>query len=94
MTDHLSINVQRLMDVLAQMRARGATTALTTEIIAQYMGGFHSNQGVPVKDSWNAQFGKYLKAHGADLGIAEETSRIRVEVNSHPTTCSRWRLPD
>lgn len=92
MTDHLSINAQRLRDVLAQMRANGVTTALTTDIIDKYMGGFHSNQRVPVNDSWNAQFGKYLKAHGAQFGIAQEASKIPVTVNGHPTTCSRWQL--
>lgn len=92
MTDHIAINQQRLIEILVEMRANGIATALTTEIIDKYMGGFHTNKGVAVNDSWNAQFGKYLKAHCLDLGISEQASKERVVVNGHPTKCSRWQV--
>ena len=92
MTDHIAINEKRLLDVIAEMRIHGETSARTTEIIDKYMGGFSSNKKVPASDSWNAQFGKYLKAHQASLGIAEIASKQRVVVDGHPTTCSIWNL--
>ncbi|MEH6386707.1 hypothetical protein [Pseudomonas profundi] len=92
MTDHIDINEERLQQVLAEMRERNEASALTTDIIELYMGGFHSNKGVPVKDSWNAQFGKYLKANSSKFGINELSSHESVKVNGHPTSSSRWSL--
>lgn len=56
------------------------------------MGGFHTNKLVPVKDSWNAQFGRYLKAHYTDLKIREITQNVPVIVRGERTTASRWSL--
>lgn len=92
MTDHLEINEERLQQVLSEMRESGKDSALTTDVIELYMGGFHSNKGVPVKDSWNAQFGKYLKANSAKFDISEVGTNERVTVNGHPTSASRWSL--
>jgi hypothetical protein len=92
MTEHISINNVRLAAVLNQMRNIGNTSVLTTEIIEQYMGGFHSNRRVPVADSWNAQFGKYLKAHLQELQIVELEANVRVETNGGTTHASRWGL--
>lgn len=92
MTDHIEINEERLHQVLTEMRERNEVSALTTDIIEVYMGGFHSNRGVPAKDSWNAQFGKYLKANSPKFGITELNSGESVKVNGHATTSSRWNL--
>jgi hypothetical protein len=92
MTDHISINTERLSEVLNEMRRSGISTALTTDIIQQYMGGFHSNKGVPVADSWNAQFGKYLKANSEQFGISEVAANVRVIIDGSPTNASRWNL--
>jgi len=92
MTDHISINAQRLSEVLDDMRRSGTLTALTTEIIAKYMGGFHSNKGVPVVDSWNAQFGKYLKSNSQKLGISEMQPKVKTIVEGNPTSASKWSI--
>ncbi len=92
MTDHIAINPTRLVEVLDEMRRNGATTALTTDIIDKYMGGFHSNEGVPVVDSWNAQFGKYLKSNREVLRISENKAGVRVKVNGVATSASKWNL--
>ena len=92
MTDYIAINRSRLADVLDQMREAGRSEALTTEIIGEYMGGFHSNRGVPVTDSWNGQFGKYLKAHMRELRIDELETHVRVPVGDGITHTSRWGL--
>ncbi|GEM_PF-1481023 len=91
MTDAIKINTERLTDTLNELRLN-RSEALTTEIIDRYMGGFHQNKGVPVSDSWNAQFGKYLKAHHAELDIREIAPNQRVEVNNGFTSASLWAL--
>ena len=92
MTDYIAIKRSRLVAVLDQMREAGRTEALTTEIIEEYMGGFHSNRGVPATDSWNGQFGKYLKAHRQELQIGELETNVRVPVEDGITHASLWEL--
>lgn len=92
MTNSISINEERLHQVLNEIRSGGVYSVLTTDIIEKYMGGFHINKQVPVNDSWNAQFGKYLKSHAAMLGILEETANEKVIINNNPTSASRWVL--
>lgn len=92
MTDHISIDRERLCHTLNEMRSTGISSALTTTIIDRYMGGFHSNKEVPVNISWNAQFGKYLKSHSTILGIFEEAKKEKVIINGNPTSSSRWAL--
>lgn len=91
MTDAIQINTERLIAVLDQLRLN-RSEALTTEIIDQYMGGFHQNKAVPPTDSWNAQFGKYLKAHHGELNIREIAAGQRVQVNGSVTSSSLWAL--
>lgn len=92
MDNEIGINRDRLQQVLDGMRETGKQTALTTEIINEYMGGFHSNRSVPVRDSWNAQFGKYLKAHSETFGISEQTANVRVVIGGRTTHASLWDL--
>ncbi|MCQ4320987.1 hypothetical protein [Stutzerimonas stutzeri] len=91
MADAIQINTERLNKTLNELRLN-RNEVLTTDIIEQYMGGFHQNKGVPVSDSWNAQFGKYLKAHQAELDILEIASKQKVEVNGGFTSASMWAL--
>lgn len=91
MTDSIQINVERLVHKLEELRQE-RKEAFTTEIIDRYMGGFHSNKAVPVADSWNAQFGKYLKAHESELNIREMASKQKVSTNGSSTTSSLWSL--
>ncbi len=92
MTDYIAINRCRLAAVLEQMREAGKSEALTTEIIEVYMGGFYSNRNVAVTDSWNGQFGKYLKAHMQELQINELEAHVSVPVGDGITHASRWEL--
>lgn len=80
------------MAVLDQMRFDGRSEVKTTEIIEKYMGGFHSNEGVPAGDSWNAQFGKYLQANAGLLRVTHVASSQHVEMHGRPTTTSIWLL--
>ncbi len=91
MNKHDGRNTDRLKQTLNELRIN-RSEALTTDIIEHYMGGFHQNKGVPVSDSWNAQFGKYLKAHHAALDICEVASKQKVEVNGGYTSASLWSL--
>ncbi len=91
MTDAIQINTERLTNTLNELRIN-RSEVLTTEIIDRYMGGFHQNKAVPPNDSWNAQFGKYLKAHHAELNIKEIAARQQVKVNGSFTTSSLWAL--
>ena len=91
MTDHISINEERLSETLNGLLNQNGATALTTQIIDAYMGGFHSNKGVPASISWNAQFGKYLKAHAETLGICEDAAGLPVTHKGDHTTTSRWK---
>ncbi|MEE3662557.1 hypothetical protein V2I52_11595 [Brenneria sp. g21c3] len=89
MIDAITVNFERLGESLNKLREKNNSgKALTTEIIEIYMGGFHSNKGVPVNDSWNAQFGKYLKRHAVELGISENRKNVRIG----NTTASEWNL--
>lgn len=94
MTDSIEINFTRLTEKLDEFRLEGIKNVLTTEIIERYMGGFHTNKLVPVKDSWNAQFGRYLKANSRDLKIHEIAKNEAVVVRGERTTASRWSLFD
>ncbi len=47
MTDSISIDSNRLTDVLDDMRQKELSSVLTTDIIECYMGGFHQNKKVP-----------------------------------------------
>ncbi|MHA7000280.1 hypothetical protein [Aeromonas schubertii] len=91
MTDAIQINTERLAQKLEELRQE-RTEAFTTEIIDRYMGGFHSNKEVPASDSWNAQFGKYLKAHESELNIRELAAKQKVSTNGSTTTSSLWSL--
>ena len=91
MTDAIQINTERLNTTLNELRLN-RSEALTTDIIESYMGGFHQNKGVPVSDSWNAQFGKYLKAHHVELGIREIAAQQRVKIKNSFTSASLWAL--
>ena len=90
MTDNISIDSNRLEEVLAEMRVKQLPSVLTTDIIEYYMGGFHQNKKVPPSASWNAQFGKYLKANASALGIAEIAAKEKVKLNGSTTCSSRW----
>ncbi|AHL77594.1 hypothetical protein CH92_00275 [Stutzerimonas stutzeri] len=91
MADAIQINTERLKNTLDQIRLN-RSEALTIDIIEQYMGGFHQNKAVPPTDSWNAQFGKYLKAHHAELGVREIAAGQKVKVNGSLTSSSLWAL--
>ena len=91
MTESIEINVDRLTRILAELKEE-KEEAHTTDIIDRYMGGFHSNKGVPVSDSWNAQFGKYLKSHQKELKICEVAPKQRVVRDGDVTTASLWSL--
>lgn len=91
MTEVIQINAERLAQILNEFRQE-RREAFTTEIIDRYMGGFHSNKAVPASVSWNAQFGKYLKAHEAELNIREIATKQEVNTNSNSTTSSSWAL--
>lgn len=98
MATEISINDARIHGVLNAFRKERAErdeprpSVLTTEIIDRYMGGFHSNLGVSASVSWNAQFGKYLKTKANELRLVEIEKDVRVVVNGHLTTASRWLL--
>ena len=92
MHESISINRQRLESTLNELRSDGQCDVYTTEIIDAYMGGFHSNLGVPATVSWNAQFGKHLSAHADELRIRLVSSENSIEVNGHPTTSAIWAL--
>ncbi|MCM0147060.1 MULTISPECIES: hypothetical protein [Photobacterium] len=90
MAEHISVDTNRLMDVLAEMHEKQLPSVLTTDIIENYMGGFHQNKKVPPSVSWNAQFGKYLKANAQSLGITEIAAKEKVKLNGTMTSASRW----
>jgi len=92
MADSISIDSNRLKDVLDDMRQKELSSALTTDIIEYYMGGFHQNKKVPPSISWNAQFGKYLKANSSMLGITEVAAKEKVIINGSATSASRWSI--
>jgi hypothetical protein len=93
MTESITINTERLIRTLTALRESHLDgLVLTTDIIDHYMGGFHSNLNVPVQDSWNAQFGKYLKAHASELRIMQVDANVRVEANGHPTSAAKWQI--
>ncbi len=90
MKEAIDINLNSLVSTLADFRVRGEMEITTIQIIEKYMGGFHQNRGVDPSTSWNAQFGKYLKAHMTDLGIVESDSKLKVRINNSDTTSSLW----
>ena len=91
MPDAIQINATRLAQKIDELRLE-RKEAYTTDIIERYMGGFHSNKAVPVSDSWNAQFGKYLKSHETELNIRETAAKQKLKINGSLTTASLWSL--
>lgn len=95
MTDAIAINQEWLRKALDALRGKGKRFVLTTDIIHEYMGGVHRNQQVPAAVSWNAQFGKYLRAHQDELAIEFQEARQPVEVDGAMTSAALWSLrPD
>lgn len=95
MNNHLAIDHNRLIRCLRELRdpeGSGRTQVIIIEIIQAYTGGFLSNRGVPASVSWTAQFGKYLKAHEAELGIQQTRGDQRIVVNGDATSTSTWAL--
>ena len=92
MSESISVPLDKVLGALDRLRAKGLSQAYTTDVIAEYMGGFHSNLGVPPQYSWNAQFGKVLKANEAGLRIKELSAANPVEVAGHQTRASLWAL--
>jgi hypothetical protein len=92
MKENILINRDNLIQVLNNFREAGENEVSTIAIINNYMGGFHQNRGVDPATSWNAQFGKYLKANSCDLNIIEASSKNKVPINGSDTTTSYWQL--
>ena len=93
MAASINVSLERVRETLDRLRTtRPEGLATTDEVIAEYMGGFHSNLGVAAQHSWNAQFGKILKAEASNLGIREISSGNTIMPNGHKTHASLWNL--
>jgi len=68
-------------------------TICTSDVIRDYCAGFYSNRGIPASLSFNAQFGKLLKANSAFLGIKEVAANVSIKDDlGHPTSASKWEI--
>lgn len=81
--------VKRIIDGYRRHRK----TIYTSDVIRDYCGGFYSNIGIPASRSFNAQFGKLLKANSAFLGTKEVAANTSIKDDlKHPTSASKWEI--
>lgn len=92
MKENISIDRDKLAQVLNSFRSDGETIVPTTKIIEKYMGGFNQNRGVAPSISWNAQFGKFLMSNSNQLGISREAANQKITLNGSATSTSIWNL--
>ena len=90
----IKVSLERVREILDRLRTtKPEGLATTDEVIAEYMGSFHSNLGVAAIHSWNAQFGKILKAEAQYLGISEDSAGNPIkDKDGHKSHASRWNL--
>ena len=70
----------------------GRTRVFTIDIIREQKGIYRNDKTNAYK-SYNANFGKFLKAHSAKLGIKEIRSGVKVKDDfGNKTSSSEWEI--
>ncbi len=91
----LKIPKKNIHDLLKLLKETyGGKEFLTRDILAQYMGHYHSDRGQPPGKSWNANFGKILKQCEKETGMIKEIKkRVYTKDDSgNKTLNSLWKI--
>jgi hypothetical protein len=90
--DVIRVNLAVVKQIIDRHRSH-QKTIYTSDVIRDYCGGFYANRRIPPSLSFNAQFGKILKANSGFLRIKELNANVSIRDDiHHPTSASKWKI--
>ncbi|MDP8206812.1 MAG: hypothetical protein P9L92_09135 [Candidatus Electryonea clarkiae] len=92
--DSIPVSHKRIIAILNNFRESSKVVTTTIEIIKKYNGGFYSNKNTPVSVSFNALFGKLLRANEEHYGIIFIDYISAKDDLGNPTKTARWKIID
>lgn len=77
------------------LRIDGIPRFYTIDVIRKVLGQYLVNADTPVKESWNAEFGRVMSANAVQLGIKAMRERCkRWDDEGSETTSHEWEFID
>lgn len=81
-------NITSIRNAISSFRSTGAQIT-TIGLIQFFNGAYQIAHGVPVSQSQNAQYGRFLKRNARILGI-QKTGTKTIKISGHPTSTAVW----
>ncbi|MFA9396904.1 MAG: hypothetical protein ACERKV_01375 [Clostridiaceae bacterium] len=82
----------KVIKTITDFKSENKQTFYTTDAIKKQVGRYVKDNCSP-DDSFNANFGKFLKSNEKRLGIVEiGKDRLIKDDCGNPTTCSEWKI--